>query len=57
MIDLSFSYDFQIFLNGTTPVGILHSFNSNMIDLRFVNVSFEIKKKRLGRQMTNIRIV
>lgn len=56
MIDLTLSYDFQVYLNGSIPIGIIHTFNSNMLDLRFKNITFEIKKKKLGQQITNIRI-
>lgn len=57
MVDLTFSYDYQIILNGGATIGILHSFSPDMLSLRFKGVEFEIKKRKLGHSMYNFKLV
>lgn len=57
MVDLTFSYDFQIVLNGGMPIGVVHCFCSNMMSQRFKGISFEVRKKKLGRSMYNFKLV
>ena len=54
MIDLRFSYDYQIFLNGTLPVGTLHTFKKSLIDPKYKAVTFSIKRTGGGRYVTSI---
>lgn len=57
MVDLTFSYDYQIILNGGVAIGVLHSFSPDMLSLRFKGVEFEIKKRKLGHSMYNFKLV
>lgn len=57
MVDLTFSYDFQIVLNGGMPIGVVHCFCSNMMSQRFKGISFEVRKKKLGRSMYNFKLI
>lgn len=57
MIDLTNSYDFQIILNGSMPIGVYHSFSPTFLNKRFKKVSFEVKRKKLGYSFQNVRIM
>lgn len=57
MIDLTYSYDYQIILNGSIPIGVYHSFCSSYLSKRFKNVAFEVKRKRFGSSIQNVRIM
>ena len=54
MVDLRFSYDYQIFLNDSLYLGVLHAFQKSLIDKRFKNTTFVVKRKEPGRYVTSI---
>ncbi len=56
-MDFAFSYDYELYVNETTHLGLLRSFSFNMIHSKFKGKELIIKRKPLGRQMYNIKIV
>ena len=56
MIDLRFSYDYYIYLNGNMPVGYVHTFQISMIDKKYKDVAFAVVRETIGRYITNVRV-
>ena len=54
MVDLRFSYDYQIFLNDSLFLGVLHAFKKSLIDVKYKNTSFAFKRKEPGKYVTSI---
>ena len=52
--DLRFSYDFQIFLNDSLYLGMLHAFKPSLIDKKYKSTNFAFKRKEPGRYVTRI---
>ena len=56
-MDFAFSYDYDLIVNNTTHLGLLRCFSYNMLHSNFKGKEFVVRKKPLGKQMLNIRIV
>ena len=56
MIDLRFFYDYYIYLNGTMPVGYIHTFQKSMIDVKYKDAAFAVVRDSIGRYITNVRV-
>ncbi len=56
MVDLRFSYDYQIYLNDTLLLGTLHAFQKSLIDKKYKNTTFVFKRKEPGKYVTSIRM-
>lgn len=56
-MDFAFSYDYNIYVNETTYLGLLRSFSYNMLHSSFKGKEFVVKKRQPGKQMLNVRIV
>ncbi len=55
-MDFAISYDYEIFVNETTKIGLLRSYSFNMLHSRFKGKEFNVRKQRLGKQMMNFKI-
>ncbi len=56
MIDLRFSYDYYIYLNGNMPVGYIHTFQKSMIDKKYKDTNFAFVREKFGVYFTNVRV-
>ena len=56
-MDFAFSYDYEIYVNENTHLGLFRSFSYKMIHSKFKGKEFVMKRKQIGKQMLNIRIV
>ena len=55
-MDFAFSYDYDLFVNETTHLGLLRSFSYNMVHSHFKGKEFVLKRRQLGPQMLNLKI-
>ena len=56
-MDFAFSYDYELYVNETTHLGLLRSFSYNMLHSKFKGKDFIVRKKQLGTKMYNIKIL
>ena len=56
-MDFAFSYDYEIFVNETTRIGLLRSYSFNMLHSQYKGKEFNMRKQQFGTKMLNIRIV
>ena len=50
-MDFAFSYDYDLFVNETTHLGLLRSFSYNMVHSSFKGKEFVLKRRQMGQQM------
>ena len=55
-MDFAFSYDYEIFVNETTKIGLLRSYSFKMLHSHFKGKEFNVKKQQFGKKMFNIKI-
>ena len=55
-MDFAFSYDYELFVNETTKLGLLRSYSFNMLHSHFKGKEVNVKKQQYGNKMLNIKI-
>ena len=48
------AYDYEIFVNETTKIGLLRSYSFKMLHSHFKGKEFNVKKQQFGNKMLNI---
>ena len=56
-MDFAFSYDYDLFVNETTHLGLLRSYSFNMLHSKFKGKEFNVRRQQFGQKMLNIKIV
>ena len=56
-MDFAFSYDYEIYVNENTSIGLLRSYSFNMLHSRFKKKEFNVRRQQFGHKMLNIKIV
>ena len=48
-MDFAFSFDYDLYVNGNTHLGLLRSFSFNMLHSKFKGKDFVVKKRQIGK--------